>query len=120
MGLWLLSPLRSNPMSDHHVSLAANEARIDSVEKAFDKIIVLIEGQSKILQGVNTAVRLLEQNHSSLDRMQTNHASKIELLMDNKATMKGGWLALSAIGAVLVGLSSIIGALVAWLALRHT
>ena len=107
-------------MSDYQHSLGAVEARVAAVETGFDRVIDLIEAQSKKLTAVNLAVELMRQGNLLSGEVQRTHTAKLEILQDTKATMKGGWLALCAIGTVLVGLSAVIGALVAWLALRHS
>ena len=102
----------------HNGSLALVEARVNSMEEAVVKLVDISDGQAKMLNVVNTTLRLMEQRQASAERIQEQHTAKLDILNDNKATMKGGWIALCAIGTVLVGLSSVIGALVAWLALK--
>ena len=100
-------------------TVAALEARQDSLEKAIDLLSKTISEMGRIQSDLSLAIGLLQQAQDQVQKACNDCSLDIREIKSNQASLKGGWLALCALGAALVGLAGIVGALSAWLSLKH-
>ena len=98
--------------------MEAIEVRTSQNEHAIDKLTEIVQGIAVTVSQVNTAIQLLQQSASDLHNIAAKNQSSITSLQEKSNLMRGGWLALCAIGSVIVILSGVVGALVSVLALR--
>jgi len=97
----------------HNVNVSVLEARMDQSEKNIESLTVICKELALTTQQIGTAVQLLQQAHSESDKHIDIMRPKVQTLMENRNMLKGGWVALAAIGSVLLLLATAVGALVA-------
>ena len=102
-----------------HDNLAVMENRLTTVEEAVKDLVELSRQQATVNSNLETAIELLQASHADSLKSADRHGKDIDGIKEKQNMMRGGWLALCAIGAVIVGLAAVVGALVAVLALKH-
>ena len=100
--------------------------RLETIETAVHELVALSREQSKVNSNLERAIELLQasnkesRNHfDSLSQTCVECRKEISILQESRNVLKGGWLALTIIGACIVGLAGVVGALVAVLSMRH-
>jgi len=106
-----------------HERVAEHDIRLTQCESATLRLTQVCESLAETQQTISTAVQLLRQSHEEHERQERGQvgrlASDVSTLQQSSTMLKGGWLALCVIGAVIVGLAAVVGALVAVLGFKH-
>ena len=106
-------------MNEQHTSIAVLEVKMDTVEKAILNLVDMAELQRKTLDNMVLTVKLLQQAQKDRSQMCVLHGKQLSELIENKNMVRGGWWALCALAAILVGLPDLLkllfSKLVEWL-----
>ena len=103
----------------NHDNIAVMDNRITTIEQAVKDLVDLSRQQAKVNNNLEMAIKMLQQAHEDSGRVASKNTGDISELKKNQNMLRGGWFALVVIGTVIVGLSTVAGALAAALALRH-
>jgi len=103
----------------HEHNLAVIDGRLDQTEKNLSKLTENVIAIATNVNLLTTAVKLMEQSQKADAEASRKIPDRLSALEANQNTMRGGWMALCAIGSVVTILSAAVGALAAVLALKH-
>lgn len=92
-------------------NLAVMESRLNNMEGVMNRMVSIVESQRNIVQDLAKAISLLQQSDASASEDRAAMRLKVDGLDNNQTMLKGGWVALCIIGAVIVGLAGLVGAL---------
>ncbi len=106
-------------MSQHDQNLAVMESRIDSTERNLEKLTQVVQELAKVASDTAHAVSLIQQAQTIDNSGQAEIKADIVSIKEKTNMLRGGWMALCVIGAAIVGLAGVVGALCTALAMRH-
>lgn len=107
-------------MSDHTIpNLAVIESRVTSTEKNLERLTEVVQELAKVVSDTAHAVSLIQQSQAVEASAQASIKTDVMEIKEKTNMLRGGWIALSVIGSVIVVLATAFGAVCAALALRH-
>ena len=113
-----IDPLRKRANNDDHSTLAVLESRVDTLEKVVNGLVSFSENMRSVVSNLTQSIALQQQSQSDMVKDASDTIAKVSELSRNQQMVKGGWLALTIVCGLIVGLATLLGVFISYAAMK--